>query len=141
MDRAGGSPRRCLRMRGIPTLCTPIGLPADSSPATTRRPGRLAAAGSRVMSLISLVVLTSRAGALDGLLPCQRQNPELWFSEQPADLEQAKAHCRDCPVRGSCLSGAVERREPYGVWGGEIFDRGTITAQKRPRGRPRTKVA
>lgn len=35
-----------------------------------------------------------------------------------------------------CLAGAVERREPYGVWGGEIFDHGTITARKRPRGRP-----
>jgi WhiB family redox-sensing transcriptional regulator len=44
-------------------------------------------------------------------------------------------------VRGSCLSGAVERREPFGVWGGEIFDRGSITAQKKARGRPRTKVA
>ena len=93
------------------------------------------------MSLISLVVLTSHAGALDGLLPCQRENPELWFSEQPADLEQAKAHCRPCPVRESCLSGAVERREPYGVWGGEILDRGSITAQKKARGRPRTRVA
>jgi WhiB family redox-sensing transcriptional regulator len=93
------------------------------------------------MSLFSLVVLTSRAGALDGLLPCQRENPELWFSEQPADLERAKAHCRPCPASGSCLSGAVERREPFGVWGGEIFDRGSITAQKKARGRPRTKVA
>jgi WhiB family redox-sensing transcriptional regulator len=93
------------------------------------------------MSLISLVLLTSRAGAPDGLLPCQRENPDLWFSEQPADLELAKAHCRRCPVRGFCLSGAVERREPYGVWGGEIFHHGTITAQKRPRGRPRIKVA
>ena len=93
------------------------------------------------MSLISLVLLTRRAGALDDLLPCQRENPELWFSEQPADLEQAKVHCRGCPVRGSCLSGAVERHEPYGVWGGEIFHHGTITAQKKARGRPRTKVA
>jgi len=93
------------------------------------------------MSLVSLVLLTSRAGAPDGLLPCQRGNPELWFSEQPADLEQAKAHCRPCPVRGSCLAGAVERREPCGVWGGEIFERGRITAEKRARGRPRTKVA
>ena len=42
---------------------------------------------------------------------------------------------------GSCLSGAVERREPFGVWGGEIFERGSITAQKKARGRPRTKVA
>jgi len=93
------------------------------------------------MPVVSLILPTSQAGAVDGLLPCQRENPELWFSEQPADLEQAKAHCLPCPVRGSCLSGAVERREPYGVWGGEIFDRGTVTAQKRARGRPRTKVA
>ena len=93
------------------------------------------------MSFISLVVLTSRAGALDGPLPCQRENPELWFSEQPADLEQAKVHCRGCPVRGFCLSGAVERHEPYGVWGGEIFQRGTVTAQKKARGRPRATVA
>ncbi len=141
MDRAAGSPGRCRLMRGIPTSCTLTGSPTGSSPATMRRLGRLAAAGSRVMSLISLVVLTSRAGALDDPLPCQRENPELWFSEQPADLEQAKAHCRHCPVLESCLSGAVERREPYGVWGGEIFHRGSITAQKRPRGRPRTKVA
>ena len=88
------------------------------------------------MSLTSMVLLTRRAGALDGVLPCQRENAELWFSEQPADLEQAKVHCRRCPVRGFCLSGAVERREPFGVWGGEIFDRGRIIAYKRPRGHP-----
>jgi len=73
--------------------------------------------------------------AVDGLLPCQR-DPQLWFSDLPDELELAKAHCRPCPLRGPCLAGAVERREPYGVWGGEIFDRGTITARKRPRGRP-----
>jgi len=93
------------------------------------------------MSITSMVLLTRRAGALDGLLPCQRENPELWFSEQPADLELAKAHCRGCLVRGFCLSGAVERREPFGVWGGEIFDRGTVTAEKKARGRPRATVA
>jgi WhiB family redox-sensing transcriptional regulator len=93
------------------------------------------------MSLTSMVLLTRRAGALDGLLPCQRENPELWFSEQPADLEQAKVYCRRGPVRGFCLSGAVERREPFGVWGGEIFDRGTVTARKKARGRPPAKVA
>jgi WhiB family redox-sensing transcriptional regulator len=42
-----------------------------------------------------------------------------------------------CPARLACLAGALERREPWGVWGGEIFERGVIIARKRPRGRPR----
>jgi WhiB family redox-sensing transcriptional regulator len=70
-------------------------------------------------------------------LPCRVQNPELWFAETPGDLEQAKAFCHACPARLACLSGALERREPWGVWGGEIFERGAIVARKRPRGRPR----
>ena len=70
-------------------------------------------------------------------LPCRVYDPELWFAETPADLEQAKAYCMDCPARRACLLGAIERREPWGVWGGEIFERGAIVARKRPRGRPR----
>jgi WhiB family redox-sensing transcriptional regulator len=70
-------------------------------------------------------------------VPCRVQDPDLWFGEIPADLEQAKAFCLDCPARLACLAGAIERREPWGVWGGEIFERGAIVARKRPRGRPR----
>jgi len=70
-------------------------------------------------------------------LPCRVQDPDLWFAESPADLEVAKSFCRDCPARLACLSGAIERREPWGVWGGEIFERGQIVARKRPRGRAR----
>ena len=84
----------------------------------------------------SLVLLTMQAKALDDPLPCQRENPRLWFSERPADLVLAKAYCQPCPLRRFCLAGAVERREPYGVWGGEIFTNGAIVAEKRPRGRP-----
>jgi WhiB family redox-sensing transcriptional regulator len=69
-------------------------------------------------------------------LPC-RTDPELFFAESPADVELAKALCVDCPVRKTCLAGAIERREPWGVWGGELFVRGEIVARKRPRGRPR----
>ncbi len=69
-------------------------------------------------------------------LPC-RDDPELFFAESPADVEYAKALCGDCPVRHSCLSGAIERREPWGVWGGELFLRGQVVPRKRPRGRPR----
>ena len=69
-------------------------------------------------------------------VPCRVQDPDLWFAESPAQLEQAKALCVACPVRSACLAGALDRAEPWGVWGGEIFDRGVVIARKRPRGRP-----
>jgi len=73
----------------------------------------------------------------DDDLPCRVNNSELWFAESPADVEFAKALCQDCPVRDLCLSGALERREPWGVWGGELFLQGVVIPRKRPRGRPR----
>lgn len=73
--------------------------------------------------------------ALD--LPCHTGNPDLFFAEKPDDLDRAKALCLDCPLRSECLAGALNRGEPWGVWGGEIFDHGAIIARKRPRGRPR----
>lgn len=69
-----------------------------------------------------------------------RTDPELFFAEAPADVELAKALCADCPIRRVCLAGALERREPWGVWGGELFVRGVIVPRKRPRGRPRKNV-
>jgi len=70
-------------------------------------------------------------------LPCHVGDPDLWFAESPADLERAKMLCTDCPIRRQCLAAALQREEPWGVWGGEIFDRGAIISRKRPRGRPR----
>jgi WhiB family transcriptional regulator, redox-sensing transcriptional regulator len=72
-------------------------------------------------------------------LPC-RSDPELFFAESPDDVEFAKTLCLSCPVRAACLAGAKERREPWGVWGGELFVSGAVVPRKRPRGRPR-KVA
>ena len=73
--------------------------------------------------------------------PCM-DDPDLFFAELPADVESAKALCRGCVIRLACLSGARERREPWGVWGGELFLRGEVVPRKRPRGRPRkTEVA
>ena len=69
-------------------------------------------------------------------LPCTK-NPELFFAESPQDVEQAKAMCRGCRARLACLAGALERGEPWGVWGGELLMSGTIVPRKRPRGRPR----
>lgn len=70
-------------------------------------------------------------------LPCRSHDPELFFAESPADVELAKSLCQTCPVRLECLAGALERREPWGVWGGQLLVSGEIVARKRPRGRPR----
>jgi WhiB family transcriptional regulator, redox-sensing transcriptional regulator len=67
---------------------------------------------------------------------CQTE-PDLYFSEDPRDLRLAKMLCRECPLRMACLTGALERGEPWGVWGGELFQNGRIIPDKRPRGRPR----
>jgi WhiB family redox-sensing transcriptional regulator len=74
-------------------------------------------------------------------LPCRVEDRDLWFAESPEQLELAKSFCADCPVRDACLAGALDRAEPWGVWGGEIFERGAVIARKRPRGRPRKVVA
>lgn len=70
-------------------------------------------------------------------LACQGHNAELFFAERPADVDAAKALCNVCPVRSRCLAGAVSRREPWGVWGGELFLNGRVVPHKRARGRPR----
>ncbi|MFI5945884.1 WhiB family transcriptional regulator [Streptomyces uncialis] len=50
-------------------------------------------------------------------------DPELFFpvgENGPAVLQadEAKAICSVCPVVDACLRGALERREPDGIWGG-----------------------
>ena len=77
-------------------------------------------------------------GAVDeALLPCRSGDPEMFFAESPEDVETAKALCLTCPVRAECLAGALERCEPWGVWGGQLFLHGQVIPRKRPRGRPR----
>ena len=99
----------------------PVALPAATTAAT-------AGSGARTVTL-PLVLQAPR-------LPCM-DDPDLFFAESPADVETAKGMCQDCPVRLGCLAGALERREPWGVWGGELFLRGEVIPRKRPRGRPR----
>jgi len=70
-------------------------------------------------------------------LPCHTVDPDLWFAEAPADVETAKALCAPCPLREACLAGALDRREPWGVWGGQLVLSGVVVPRKRPRGRPR----
>ena len=60
----------------------------------------------------------------------------LFFSEELQDIARAKTICSECPAMLTCLEGAIARREPWGVWGGQMFLNGKILATKRRRGRP-----
>ncbi len=94
------------------------------------------------MNDTAVALPSGRVDVAREVLPCRREDPELWFAEAPVDLELAKSFCAGCPLRAACLAGALERQEPWGVWGGELFERGAVIARKRPRGRPRkTEVA
>ena len=81
--------------------------------------------------------LITTADRTEAVLPCWTTDPDLWFAESPADVEAAKALCVPCPLREACLAGALERREPWGVWGGQLVVAGVVVPRKRPRGRPR----
>ncbi|MFE4329697.1 WhiB family transcriptional regulator [Streptomyces sp. NPDC056831] len=54
---------------------------------------------------------------------CRRADPQIFFPEGSesdviASTALAKSFCRRCPVSGRCQLQALERAEPYGVWGG-----------------------
>ena len=89
------------------------------------------------MQLSTLIDTQTAAMSVGSGIPCRDHDAELWFAERPEDVEFAKSLCGTCPARAACLAGALERREPWGVGGGEIFEGGEIIARKRPRGRPR----
>lgn len=59
--------------------------------------------------------------------------PELDFIEAKPNSPQERAAriiCAACPVRLACATGALERREKWGVWGGLTYrDRKAVAAQ------------
>jgi len=60
----------------------------------------------------------------------------LFFSDEVLEIARAKAICSKCPLQSQCLDAALERLEPWGVWGGQLIANGRVVAHKRPRGRP-----
>ena len=60
----------------------------------------------------------------------------LFFSDVPLDIARAKAICAKCELAATCLDGALERLEPWGVWGGALVEQGRVVVNKRHRGRP-----
>jgi WhiB family transcriptional regulator, redox-sensing transcriptional regulator len=107
---------------------------AEASMLSTGGVDSSALGGSRRRSAAVPIPNRARTGRE---LPCQVHDPDLWFADAPQELERAKALCRDCPAQLACLTGAIERGESTGVWGGQILDKGEIVTHKRPRGRPR----
>lgn len=87
----------------------------------------------------TLSTIDEPSGSVD--LPCQHDDPDLWFAEHPVHINRAKELCAECPVREACLAGALDRGEAAGVWGGELLVNGVIVANKRGRGRPRKNAA
>jgi WhiB family redox-sensing transcriptional regulator len=68
------------------------------------------------------------------LTPCHGLT-DLFYSDEPENIEIAKEFCGGCPLKARCLQGAMERNEPCGVWGGKwIRDGRSYTPKKR--GRP-----
>lgn len=70
-------------------------------------------------------------------VPCRTYDADLWFAEDQVSTDQAQVLCQRCPLQAACLSEALARQEPCGVWGGELFERGQIVAAHKPKGRPR----
>lgn len=62
----------------------------------------------------------------------------LFFSDDDLDVARAKAICRTCTLKESCLDGALARSEAYGVWGGVLLIDGEPARFARRRGRPPT---
>lgn len=60
----------------------------------------------------------------------------LFFSEDLYDIARAKAICSRCTQQEPCLELALDNREPWGVWGGQLVSNGHLVLNKRRRGRP-----
>lgn len=88
------------------------------------------AAGNGVAHTEDDVARLARCRDLTGTLT------NIFFSDDVHDIARAKAICSRCAVAEACLAGALERAEPWGVWGGELLLTGRIVRNKRPRGRP-----
>lgn len=88
------------------------------------------------MQLSELIDMRTEAEQVGETIPCRDYDAELWFAERPEDVEFAKTLCGLCPARMQCLAGALERQEPWGVWGGQLLLNGKVLQSKRRRGRP-----
>ncbi|WP_158171248.1 WhiB family transcriptional regulator [Rhodococcus sp. JT-3] len=57
---------------------------------------------------------------------CRSSDPDLWFSSVRSELLTAIAWCRKCSRFHQCLTGALDRQEVAGIWGGRHIVGGRI---------------
>lgn len=63
---------------------------------------------------------------------CRGLEPSIFYPEDDAEAEDAKAVCEHCSVRVACLEFALSAREKQGVWGGATErERRRIIRQRR----------
>ncbi|CAM5326708.1 WhiB family transcriptional regulator [Streptomyces tanashiensis] len=91
-------------------------------------------------ALTPLTTLTALDDAIENLgvpVPCRATTPRS-SSRSPRPTSSTRSPSAR-PVRSwrPAWPARQERREPWGVWGGELFVQGVVVARKRPRGRPR----
>ncbi len=148
LTEAGSGPWPPVASPSTPTRATDAGATTDARTTTDARGTTEApsagdarttgeAPGTTDVGLLALGTETEFEQLVSTLIPCRANDAELWFAERTEEVELAKSLCRGCPVRAGCLAGAIERQEPWGVWGGEVFVDGAVVARKRGRGRPR----
>lgn len=83
----------------------------------------------------------STAAPAEPRAACAGMDPELFFAHALSvdQIDKAKAICAECPLKASCLQGALERGEQYGVWGGT--DEAERRSMKRRASRARRTTA
>ncbi|MFI9327805.1 WhiB family transcriptional regulator [Kitasatospora sp. NPDC052868] len=86
----------------------------------TRAPHRAARPAATVLAEVA----PAAGGDLRGAA-CTGADPDLFFPDDDTGKDvdgwagrRAKMICAGCPVQSLCLGMALERREPYGIFGG-----------------------
>jgi len=121
------------------TLSTTSTSPNTTTNTTTTMNTTTTNQGDTTMNTIQLQPVDETSVSTVEVARCADGNgtlTPLFFSDHVLDIARAKAICAKCALAESCLSDALEREEPWGVWGGQLLSGGRIVAHKRPGGRP-----
>lgn len=71
----------------------------------------------------------------DVVPPCTQHDPEMFFPDtgRQADIQAARAVCRDCPILAKCLNAALAVTWTEGIWAGTTADERTAIRRRRAR--------